>query len=67
MAQFRPIAAPCTWRKILSYLCMWSLPALTLTSGEIVFMPDNFANTGIYMSNRARDLSRERREMLMCT
>ena len=47
LAKFRPTAGLCAMRKLLGYIWMLSLPALTLVSAQTAFIPGSHADTGV--------------------
>lgn len=59
LANFRPIAGLCAMRKLLGYLWILSLPILTFLTLQTAFIPGSHADTGVFMLNRAAELSRE--------
>ena len=59
LAKFRPIAGLCAMRKLLGYIWLGSLPKLTFLSVQTAFVPGSHADTGVFMINRAAELSRE--------
>ncbi|CAE8637304.1 unnamed protein product [Polarella glacialis] len=65
LAKFRPIAGLCAMRKLLGYIWIWSLPLLAFTSVQTAFVPGSHADTGVFMINRAAELSREWRVPLV--
>ena len=65
LAKLRPIAGLCRMRKLLGYIWLWSLPLLTFCSVQTAFVPGSHADTGVFMINKAAELSREWRLPLM--
>jgi hypothetical protein len=65
LAKFRPIAGLCAMRKLLGYIWMCSLPLLDFVSVQTAFVPGSHADTGVFMINRAAELSREWRVPLV--
>eukprot|EP00969_Alexandrium_andersonii_P066030 2912519-Alexandrium_andersonii.AAC.1 len=59
LKQFRPIAGLCSMRKLLGYLWLWSLPQLVWVSVQTAFVPGIQGGEGVFMINRAEELSRE--------
>jgi hypothetical protein len=59
LSGFRPIAGLSAIRKLLGYVWLLLLPALTFISVQTAFIPGSHADTGVYMLNRAAELARE--------
>jgi hypothetical protein len=59
LAKFRPIAGLCAMRKLLGYIWICLLPLLTFVSVQTAFVPGSHADTGVFMINKAAELSRE--------
>ena len=59
LSKFRAIACLPTARKLLGYLWMQTLPPLVYLSFQCGFIPSAQAANGVYVINRAAELSRE--------